>query len=252
MISWLPIIGALLFFYAPIAVLLKHSFNSALFPSPWKGFSLEWYGQLLSDHEVWSALGTSLQIAGISTTFVIVLSVLYIYLLSQQPEYSRWVKTFYLNILLPETLLGIGYVSFFQNLHLSLGIVPVVIAHTTLGLGLAIPLLYNRYKNQSTKELEASYLLGASSKTTFLRITLPHLRPTLLVLALMQLVFSLDDYILSFFCSGSQVQPLSIYIASCIRLGFVPTLNALSILLIFVSICFSLLFFSMKRKEQYR
>lgn len=251
-LSRLPLIGALIFFYVPIFILLKHSFNNALFPSPWRGFTFEWYEQLLTEEEVWTSLLTSLNIAFISTALVILLSILYIYLLSQQPKYSRWVKGFYINILLPETLLGIAYISFFQTLNLTLGLFPLIIAHSTLGLGIAIPLLYNRYKSLNPKELEASYILGGSQKTTFIRVTLPHLRPTIFALILLQFVFSFDDYILSFFCSGSQIQPLSIYIASCIRLGFTPILNALSLLLITVSIGLSLLFFSLDKKGSHQ
>ena len=65
-----------------------------------------------------------------------------------------------------------------------------------------------------------------------------------LALASSLLVFtlSMDDFLISFFCSGPQVQTLSVYVYSMIRTGIDPTINALSGIFLAISSLLVLVF----------
>ena len=77
----------------------------------------------------------------------------------------------------------------------------------------------------------------------------PLLMPALMAAGLLVFILSLDDFIISFFCSGGSTQTLPIYIFVMIRSGATPIVNALSTILLVVSSLLVLLFSSLKIKK---
>lgn len=144
-------------------------------------------------------------------------------------------------------MLAIGLVSYFSLFQVPLGFQTLLIAHTVLGLGFAIPILFVRYKELSPSLTEASLILGAGPTRTFFKITLPLLKPALLASGLLIFVISFDDFLFSYFCAGTSVETLSLYLISSIRFGISPVVNALSTILLFFTIPLALLFFSSKK-----
>lgn len=96
---------------------------------------------------------------------------------------------------------------------------------------------------------EASLDLGATQSQTFFRIIIPLLSPALMAASLLVFIISLDDFLISFFCSGGAAQTLPLYIFSMIRSGSTPVVNALSTLMLVVSSLIVLLFSSLKIKK---
>ncbi|MCB1083063.1 MAG: ABC transporter permease subunit, partial [Simkania sp.] len=131
-----------------------------------------------------------------------------------------------------------------------LGMTTLVVAHTVLGLGFVIPILYTRYLQLDRKLNEASHVLGATSRQTFFKITLPLLRPTLIATGLLIFILSFDDFILSYFCAGTSVQTLSLYLLQMLRSGISPIVNALSGILLFLSSTLVMFFFSPKIRSR--
>ena len=83
-------------------------------------------------------------------------------------------------------------------------------------------------------------------------MTLPLLRPALIVTGLLVFVISFDDFILSYFCAGSTSQTLSLYILSMLRSGISPVVNALSAVLLLLSSLLVILFFTISQKSRTR
>ena len=152
--------------------------------------------------------------------------------------------------MIPDTVLAIALLSFFSFLNIPLGLTTIIIAHSILGLGLTIPLIYLRFKDLNMELLEASAVLGAGSLTTFKRIVLPFMMPALLASGLMVFILSFDDFILAYFCAGASAQTLSLFLVSSLRFGISPIITALtSFVVLFTTLLVSLLFF-LKRKEE--
>ncbi len=139
------------------------------------------------------------------------------------------------NIFIPEVILAIGLLSFFSQAAIPLGFPSLIAGHTVLGMGFAIPIIYNGFLSLDVRLLEASRDLGATKCQTFRKIVLPLLLPSLLTAGLLVFILSFDDFIVSYFCSGSESQTLPLYIYSMIRQGISPIINALSVLLILLS-----------------
>lgn len=239
-----------LFLYVPIAVLILFSFNSSSFPAPWDEFTLHWYRELFQASDLWSSFFTSLFVASLSTLLSLLLALLFIYSIAQRGGRERLIPLFYINLIIPELVLAIGLISFFYLFHIQLGLFSLLIGHTVLGLGFAIPILYMRHRELSPSLVEASMILGASRSATFFRVTLPLLRPALLASALLIFIISFDDFIFAYFCSGTAVKTLSLYLISSIRFGISPIVNALSTLLLFLTIPLALLFFCSNTEDQ--
>lgn len=233
------------FLYIPIAILIIFSFNKAPFPSPWVGFSLKWYHELFQSAALWQACYNSIIVAASATALSLLMSVGLIYYSVMGGNLKRFLLLFYANALIPEIVLAVGLLTFLSFLSVPLGIPTLIVAHTVLGLGFVMPIVYARFMDLDKRLIEASLDLGATPTVTFLKITLPLLRPALVAAGLLVFIISFDDFILSFFCAGSEAQTLSLYIFSMIRYGISPVVNALSTILLAVTSILVLIFCSL-------
>lgn len=244
-IGVLFIMGMYLFLYIPIVVLIAFSFNKGLFPSPWVGFSLRWYYELMESTVLWGAFYNSLIIALASTALSLFFSLCLVYYESHECSIGPGIYLFYGTIFIPEIVLGIGLLSFLSLCAIPLGITTLIAGHTILGMGYAVPIIYSRYHALDKRVQEASLDLGATRSQTFFKITLPLLYQPLLVAGLLIFIISFDDFVVSFFCAGGEAQTLSLYVYSMIKLGISPVINALSTILFLLSSCLVLLFCSL-------
>jgi spermidine/putrescine transport system permease protein len=242
------VIFTYLFLYVPICVLLVFSFNSESFPSPWKSFSLKWYIELFESTYLWQSFLNSLIVAACSTMISLIMGIFLIFYAAQGGRIGKFLSLFYGNIVIPETVLAVSLLGFFTLMSIPLGLVTLVLAHTVLGLGFVIPIVYAKYIELDPKLTEASLVLGATPLQTFFKVTLPLVRPSLISTGLLVFIISFDDFILAYFCAGSTSQTLSLYILSMLRSGVSPVVNALSAVLLALSTSIALLFFSMKTK----
>jgi spermidine/putrescine transport system permease protein len=237
-----------LFLYVPIFVLLVFSFNSEGFPAPWKSFTLKWYGELFHSIYLWEAFGNSLVVAVFSTGISLIIGVLLIFYAAQGGRVGKFLGLFYGNLVIPETVLAVALLSFFTLFSVPLGLVTLIVAHTVLGLGFVVPIVYARFLELDYNLTEASLALGATPTQTFFKVTLPLLTPSLVATSLLVFIVSFDDFILSYFCAGSSSQTLSLYILSMLRSGVSPVVNALSAVLLMLSSFLVLIFFSLKTR----
>lgn len=239
-----------LFLYIPIVVLVTFSFNEESFPSPWTKFTLKWYQELFSEGTLWHAFGNSLIIAITATFLTLMIGVFLLFYAFQGGKIQRILSLFYGNIIIPETVLAISLMSFFTSLSIPLGFTSLIVAHTVLGLGFFIPLIYGRFVEIDQKIIEASLDLGATPFETFYKITFPLLKTSLISSALLIFILSFDDFILSYFCAGSSTQTLSLYILSMLRSGVSPIVNALSTFLLFLSSILVYFYFSLEARPK--
>jgi spermidine/putrescine transport system permease protein len=244
------VIFSYLFLYLPILILIVFSFNTKSFPSPWDGFTLKWYQELFGSSALWSSFINSLLVAIISTSLSLLLGVFLIFFRAQGGKVQKALPLFYGNLIIPETMLAISLLSYFTLFKIELGITTLIVAHTVLGLGFVIPILYTRFLQLDKNLTEASEALGANPLQTFIKITLPLLRPTLLATGLLIFILSFDDFILSYFCAGTSIQTLSLYLLSTLRAGVSPIVNALSTILLLLSSLLVMLFFSPKIRSR--
>lgn len=237
-----------LFLYIPIIVLVLFSFNSSEIPFVWEGFSLKWYYALWESSDIWQALQNSLIVA-FSTVFLsLAMGILFVFY-GSRTILGKFFIMFYASLATPEIVLAVGLLSLLSFFYVPLGLPALIAGHTLIGLGYVVPILHARYKELDKRYLEAALDLGATEGMALRQVMVPLLMPAILASALLVFVLSLDDFIISFFCSGGTTQTLPIYIFVMIRAGASPVVNALSTLLLVISSLLVLLFSSLKIKK---
>ncbi len=238
-----------LFLYIPLIVLTIFSFNANKLRFDWVGFTTQWYRELWHSTEVWHAVQTSLIVAGASVALCLIMSSLFVFFGSSRTV-RRMLLLFYGSLALPEIVLAVGLMSLFYFSYVPLSMATLIAAHTVLGLGYVVPIIYDRYRELDKRYVEASMGLGATTWQTFSRVVLPLLAPSLLVSALLVFIISFDDFVLSFFCASGSTQTLPMYIFALIRSGSSPIVGALSTVLLFVSGLVVLIMFALPGKKR--
>jgi spermidine/putrescine transport system permease protein len=116
-----------------------------------------------------------------------------------------------------------------------LSIVTVVFAHVTLTMPFAMLMIGARVAVLDGALEEAAYDLGASEIQTFLRVTLPNLKPALVTAFVLAFLLSFDDFLMTFFTNGAAGDTLPVLLYSLMKTGLTPKVQALSSLMLFFS-----------------
>lgn len=226
------------FLYIPLVFVVAYSFNSNRVVTVWKGFSLEWYADVLGNDDIQRAVINSLRVASIST----VLSVLFatglaIGLLRMARAGSTFAWSLIMApLVIPEIVFAIGTLALFVQIRFPLGVDAITLAHTAFCIPFALLPIRARLRTVDLAVYEAAADLGANEWVIFRRITLPLLAPGIVAGALLAFIISLDDFIVSYFLAGAGGTTLPVYIFGMIRNAITPGVNALSTLLLLVSV----------------
>lgn len=225
--------------YMPIIVLILYSFNNSKLNATWEGFTLKWYGSLFQNVAIISAARNTLTVAIISTIISILLGTLTAVGMYKFKFKGKSVldSTLFLPIIIPEIVMGISMLAFLSQLNIKLGLVTLIIAHTTFSVSYVFIVVKSRLKGFDVSLEQAAMDLGATPIQTFFKVTLPVIAPGIVAGGLLAFTLSLDDVIISFFVSGAESPTLPLKIFSMVKFGVTPEINALStIMLIFTVI----------------
>ena len=232
-ISW----AGVAFLYAPIVVLIVFSFNASRLAASWQGFTWHWYDALWQDEALRAATANSFLVAGWSTAIVILLGIPAAMGLERLRACSARMMeaTLLLPLVIPEVMMGVGLLLFFVTVQMPLSLTTVVIGHAAFNLPVAIAIVRARLQKLDPRLEEAARDLGASPWQTFRHVTWPLLRPAIWGAVLLAFTISLDDFIVTFFVAGPGATTLPLKVYSMIKSGVSPEINALSSILVLVS-----------------
>jgi spermidine/putrescine transport system permease protein len=227
-----------LFLYLPIAVLVVFSFNAARQTAVWDGVTLDWYRRLLDDAPLLAAVRNSLTVAACTTLLATVLGTLAAFALDRcQFRGTRSTQALLmLPVVIPEIVLGATLVTFFGVARMRLSLTTVVIAHVVFSISYVAIVVRARLAGLDPALEEAARDLGAGAFATFRRVTLPLLFPGIVASALLVFTLSIDDYVITSFVAGVGATTLPLHIYSMLKVGVTPEINAVSTLLLTVTI----------------
>ncbi len=238
-----------LFLYVPIIILIIFSFNDSKSVFVWQGFTLKWYAHVFQDERLLLALRNTLIISVAST----VISTIFGTMISVAME--RWDFSLklpfdallFLPIVIPDISMGVMLLAFFGLIGIAQGLTTVVISHVAFNISFVAVIVRARMAALDPRLEEAAQDLGANEWQTFWRVIFPLLLPGIMGGALTAFTLSMDDYVITFFTSGNE-SLLSLYIYSLVKTGVKPNINALSSLMILVSMGLVLLSLALQRK----
>ncbi len=229
---------AYLFLFTPIFVVILFSFNSIKSLQNFEGFSLQWYEEFWNDSTLRESLFASLEIAVLSMVAGVILgTMLAIGLVRSRTRWSGSANILMLiPLVVPEIVAGISALLIFSQIGLQLSIFTVVLAHITFSISYVAIVVRARLATIGTEAEEAAMDLGATRWGAVRMVLIPALWPAIVAAGLLVFALSFDDFVLSFFTTGEDVQPLPVRIWSAIRFGISPTINAIGTLMMVISI----------------
>ncbi|WP_329519895.1 ABC transporter permease [Spirillospora sp. NBC_01491] len=223
----------------PIAVMVLFGFNDTRSRQNfrWEGFTLRWYTHLFDKADLTTAVLNSLTIALFSTAISTVLGTLAGLALGRYRFRGRGAATLLLlmAIACPELVMGASLLSMFVTFGLPRGYPTVLAAHVMFSVAFVAVTVRARAAGLDPSVDEAARDLGAGPWTRFRLVTLPMLRPGVAAGALLALVLSIDDVVITGFTGGATVTfPLWIYGST--RTGTPPQVNVMGTLIFMVGI----------------
>lgn len=221
----------------PVLVVVPMSFSDSSFLNfPPEGFSMRWYEALADDPAWMSSALSSLKVALLSSICAVVLGVLAaLALVRGSIPFRNTVSAVLLApLIVPYVIVGLSvYISF-----LKLGLTETTLGFVLVHTALAVPYVTINVATGLIgvdRRLEmASMNLGAGPVSTFFRITLPLILPSVLAGALFAFITSWDEVVTAIFLSGPELTTLPVKMWSGIRVQIDPSVAALSSLSLFV------------------
>ena len=227
------------FLFAPIIVLVVFSFNKARSGTKWTGFSTKWYPKLYHNQDALHAFRNTLKVAIIATLVATVIGTLAAFALTRYRFRGRvFISTLiFISLVMPEVIMGISLTAFYKRgLDWQQGLDTVIYAHITFCIAFVVVVVKARLQQFDARLIEAAADLGATPVQTFRRVVLPLAMPGILAGAMLAFTISLDDVVITFFTSGPGATTLPLYIYGQLRFGVSPSINALSSVVLLLSL----------------
>lgn len=233
----------LAFLYLPVVIMALMSFNVSPFyqlPFEW---TTEWYASLWQNDQLISATWNSMEIAIITTVIATVLGSAASLALYRHEFRGKKVLQALLfpPIAIPWLITGTAMLIFFFGVGIGRGLFAILLGHVALALPYVIVVVSARLQTFAPELEEAARSLGANQWQVTSRVTLPWIMPGVIAGGLFAFAVSFDQFVVSYFLStpGQTTLPVEIYAA--IRKGFTPEINAVSTIIIVVSMALMLL-----------
>ena len=223
--------------YLPILAVALFSFNDKKSLSAFSGFSLRWYDALVHDGALIDSLVASLKIATVATLGSLVLGTMLAHGLERitsRPARAVGAVTL-MPLVTPEIVTGVAALLLFTGLGMKLSLLTVTLAEITFSIAYVTVIVRGRLASISPEVEEAARDLGCTPWQALRLVTLPALFPALLGSGLLVFALVFDDFVLAFFTTGVDPQPLPVRIYSSIRFGVSPAINAVGTLMLLVS-----------------
>ncbi|MGL4534035.1 MAG: ABC transporter permease [Fusobacteriaceae bacterium] len=241
---------SMVFFYLPLVILIIYSFNDSK-SMVWNGFSLKWYKELfMYSSNIWISFKYSILIAifsGAISTLIGTLGAIGLQWYNFKYKKALQILT-YAPLIIPDIILGVSLLILFVTTKFQLGLITIFIAHTTFNIPFVLFIVLSRLEELDYSIVEAAYDLGATEYETLRKVIFPMLQPAIVSGFLIAVTLSFDDFVTTFFVAGPGSSTLPLRIYSMIRLGVSPVINAISVLLIGVSVILTL---STKKLQKY-
>ncbi|MBA4097951.1 MAG: peptide ABC transporter permease [Rhodospirillum sp.] len=227
----------LVFLYVPIVVMAVLSFNaSPLYALPFE-FDLVWYRELAGNAKLIDAGIHSVGIAIVNTIIATALGTMAALAFARYQFRGKTILQLLLfpPVAIPWLVIGTAMLVFFYWIDIKRGLFAILLGHVALSLPYVIVVVGARLATFPRTVEEAAATLGATPWQTFRHVTAPLLAPGVMGGGLFAFAVSFDQFVISYFLAPPGVTTLPVEIYGAIRKGFTPEINAISTIIILVS-----------------
>lgn len=224
-----------IFLYLPMIVLAVASFNTGTDIAFFKGFTLSRYSELFHDSSLLSLLCNSLIIAVLSSFIATVLGTAAAVGLHNSRGRLRSAVMTLTNIPMtnPDIVTGVSlallfaFVGTMMKINSILGFWTLLIAHITFNLPYVILSVLPKLAQMDPDLEDAALDLGCTPTQAFFKVILHDIMPGVISGFMMAFTMSLDDFVISYFVTGSSFITLPVEIYNYTKKPIHPKIYAL-------------------------
>jgi spermidine/putrescine transport system permease protein len=232
--------------YLPIALVVLTSFNqSTITTLPIEHLDTHWYKELFDDTRTLQSLWTSLQVGVVSTTIATTLGLLSALAIVRHNFRGKniFLLMTVMPMLAPGIIMGVSLLLFARYVGFQTGFIAVLLGHILLALPYCTFILISSLARFDRSLEEAARGLGAGELAVLYRVTLPGIAPGIIGAALFAFTISIGEFVVSSFLTSAGTTTLPIRIYSIVKVGITPEINAVSTLILAVTVLLSAMAF---------
>ena len=251
------------YLFGPLIIMSVTAFNSSAFPRvmPWECFSVEWFDVLIQDEKLMTGLRNSLVIGAGVVLLSVPMGLAGALMLTQvSPRVRPWYYTIVISpILIPGVVLGISTLVFWDRLGLMFGasyesffydgIFLTILGQSTFISAYSMLVFISRLQRFDPAQEEAALDLGATHVQAFRKVLLPFLRPAIGSAAVLAFLASFENYNTTVFTIVSE-STLTTVLASKVRYGINPSISALAVIIVALTLFGAVFYEIFKRREE--
>ncbi|MFM9844506.1 MAG: ABC transporter permease [Dongiaceae bacterium] len=225
--------------YLPIALVVLTSFSErALMQLPIEQFGLVWYDSLFANTKTLSALWTSLEVGTVAACFATLLGLASALAVVRYkfPGRRAFLALMTLPMLAPGIVLGVSMLLFARSVGFQTGFVALLLGHTLLALPYCTFIIISSLSRFDRGLEDAARGLGAKEWQVLGRVTIPGIMPGIIGALLFGFTISIGEFVVSFFLTSAGTTTLPIRIYSIVKVGITPEINAISTLILAVTV----------------
>lgn len=237
----------LAFLYLPILVMFALSFNESVSRAEWTGFTLDWYVKLFHDPSILKALVTTIEVALIATFASVIIGTLgAVGMHSMSRGWFNLLSAISnIPMTMPDIVTGVSLMLMFIFVNVTRGKLTMILAHIAFCIPYVMLSVLPRLQMMNPNTYEAALDLGCTPGKALCKVIIPEIVPGIVTGGLLSFTMSLDDFVISYFTSDTDVN-LAMLIYSSARKGVEPTMYALSALMF---ICILVLLLIVNRRS---
>lgn len=255
--------GFFLYLFGPLIIMGLTAFNSSAFPrvAPWECFTVEWFDVLANDSRLLDGLRNSFLIGFGVVLFAVPLGLAGALMLTQVKDRMRpWYYTIVISpILVPGVVLGISTLLFWDRVGVMFGasrdsffyngFFLTIVGQSTFIAAYTMLVFISRLQRFDQAQEEAALDLGATHVQSFRKILLPFLKPAIASAAVLAFLASFENYNTTVFTAIS-TSTLTTVLASKVRYGIDPSISALAVSIVVLTIFGAAIHEVFKRREE--
>lgn len=245
----------LAYMIVPLLVMGGAAFNDSKFPSilPWRGGTTRWFTELWADERMWIAFGNTLVVAVVVAVLSVLVGTAAAIVINNVAGRLRSVLygLMVAPILAPGAVIGISTLLFWNAFGVPSGLHLSVLGQVSFVAAFVMLLVLARLQSFDNALEEAALDLGASHAQVLRRILLPHLYPAMAAGAAIAFFQSIENFNVTLFTRGNS-DTLTVYVFSKVRTGVTPTINALAVILIAITMVCAIAYEISRRNRERR
>lgn len=251
-----------LYLFGPLLIMSASAFNQSSYPTitPWEGFTVEWFGELARNDRLVSGFINSVWI-GFGVVALSVPTALAGAIMLMQV--SDRVRPLYYTIvvspvLVPGVIIGISTVIFWERFGSVVGLdyettnnpfFLTIVGQSTFISAYCMLVFIARLQRFDKTQEEAALDLGATHTQVFWKILIPFLRPAILSSVVLAFLTSFENYNTTVFTMVAR-GTLTTELAGLARFGVNPSISALAVVIMGLTLVFAVIYEIKKRREE--